>query len=83
MPTTARTTRRASVARSGAEVIERRDLAKQGKGYALDFALAHLDANPPDIVIVIDADCRVSDGAIEDDGAKLAPQQAGRCRFST
>jgi cellulose synthase/poly-beta-1,6-N-acetylglucosamine synthase-like glycosyltransferase len=55
----------ASVAsRSGAEVIERRDLTKHGKGYALDFALKHLDNNPPKIVIFIDADCQVSEGAI-------------------
>ena len=36
-----------------------------GKGYALDFGLKHLAANPPDIVIIIDADCRVSENAIE------------------
>ncbi len=56
----------AKVARSaGAEVIERRDPVCQGKGYALDFGLKHLAANPPDVVIIIDADCRVSDNAIE------------------
>ena len=47
-------------------MIERRDLTKQGKGYALDYALAQLDANPPNIVAVIDADCHASDGAIEE-----------------
>jgi cellulose synthase/poly-beta-1,6-N-acetylglucosamine synthase-like glycosyltransferase len=50
---------------SGAEVIERRDLNRQGKGYALDFGLRFLEKNPPNVVIFIDADCRTSDDAIE------------------
>ena len=55
-----------SVARSaGAEVIERNDLSKIGKGYALDWGLRHLSARPPEIVIVIDADCRVAAGSID------------------
>ena len=50
----------ADVARAaGAEVIERRDGTKLGKGYALDFGLRHLNSDPPETVIVIDADCRV------------------------
>jgi cellulose synthase/poly-beta-1,6-N-acetylglucosamine synthase-like glycosyltransferase len=56
----------AAVAKSaGAEVIERNDPAHRGKGYALDFGLKHLAGNPPDVVIIIDADCRVSENAIE------------------
>ena len=34
----------AVAAACGAEVIERRDAAKRGKGYALDFGLRHLDS---------------------------------------
>lgn len=49
----------------GAEVIERSDLARQGKGYALEFGLEHLRTRPPDSVIFIDADCRLSDGALD------------------
>lgn len=53
----------ADVARKvGAEVIERADLAKRGKGFALDFARAHLAADPPEIVVVVDADCRFERG---------------------
>src|SRR5664280_743596 len=61
---------------SGAEVIERSDSARIGKGYALDFGLRYLSTDPPEIVIIIDADCRLSQNAI----AKLALtcQQAGR-----
>ncbi|MBD1876517.1 glycosyltransferase [Nodosilinea sp. FACHB-131] len=42
---------------AGATVIERHDLAQRGKGYALDYGLNHLMANPPDIVVFVDADC--------------------------
>ena len=56
----------ATVARlAGAEVIERHDLNKIGKGYALDWGLRHLEAAPPNIVVMIDADCRVAAGAID------------------
>jgi cellulose synthase/poly-beta-1,6-N-acetylglucosamine synthase-like glycosyltransferase len=48
----------------GAEVIERNDGTKLGKGYALDWGLRHLDSNPPEVVIFIDADCRLADHAI-------------------
>ena len=49
----------------GAEVSTRNDLTKIGKGYALDWGIKYLAGNPPDVVIVIDADCRVADAAIE------------------
>jgi cellulose synthase/poly-beta-1,6-N-acetylglucosamine synthase-like glycosyltransferase len=56
----------ADVARGrGAEVIERHDVTRIGKGYALDKGLHHLSLDPPDIVIIIDADCRVEDGTME------------------
>ena len=55
----------AAVARAaGAEVTERHDPAKIGKGYALDWGLQHLSADPPDIVVIIDADCRLADDAL-------------------
>jgi cellulose synthase/poly-beta-1,6-N-acetylglucosamine synthase-like glycosyltransferase len=49
---------------AGAEVIERRDRSKLGKGYALDWGLRHLNLDPPEFVIFIDADCRLADHAI-------------------
>lgn len=53
----------AAIARgAGAEVIERRDHARVGKGFALAFARDHLAASPPRAVIVLDADC-FTDGA--------------------
>ncbi len=48
----------ATIARaSGAEVIERFNRERRGKGFALDFAREHLRSAPPAAVIVFDADC--------------------------
>src|ERR1700722_14207161 len=49
----------------GAEVVSRTNLEKRGKGFALDFGLRHLRADPPDVLIVVDADCHVAPGAID------------------
>ena len=50
---------------SGAEVLQRFDSEHRGKGYALAFGVRHFERNPPDAVVVIDADCRIDSGAIE------------------
>ncbi|CCE01580.1 glycosyltransferase family 2 protein [Bradyrhizobium sp. STM 3809] len=50
---------------NGAEVIRRNDTRNRGKGFALDFGLRGLAMEDPDIVIVIDADCRVDSRAID------------------
>ncbi|MFT0520089.1 glycosyltransferase family 2 protein [Pseudomonas faucium] len=50
---------------AGAEVVERQHGQLRGKGYALDCGVRHLAAAPPDVVVVIDADCQVSPGSIE------------------
>jgi cellulose synthase/poly-beta-1,6-N-acetylglucosamine synthase-like glycosyltransferase len=56
----------AAVARAaGADIIVRFDPARRGKGYALDFGIRHLEIEPPDIVIIVDADCRVASGTID------------------
>jgi cellulose synthase/poly-beta-1,6-N-acetylglucosamine synthase-like glycosyltransferase len=52
-------------AAAGAEVVVRTDLNRRGKGYALDFGVRHLERDAPDIVIIVDADCRVAPGAID------------------
>jgi glycosyltransferase involved in cell wall biosynthesis len=52
-------------AAAGAEVIARNDPEKIGKGYALDWGIRHISANPPDAVIFIDADCRIQSDMIE------------------
>ncbi|HEN8800615.1 glycosyltransferase [Pseudomonas sp. CM25] len=50
---------------AGAEVVERHDALLRGKGYALDFGVRHLAEQPPEVVIVVDADCLVAAGAID------------------
>lgn len=50
---------------AGAEVVERHDPALRGKGFALAHGMATLAASPPDCVVILDADCDPSPGAIE------------------
>jgi cellulose synthase/poly-beta-1,6-N-acetylglucosamine synthase-like glycosyltransferase len=55
----------AAVARGhGAEVCERTDPERRGKGYALDCGVRFLDDDPPDVLIIVDADCLVGKGAV-------------------
>src|SRR5437868_648918 len=49
----------------GVEVIERAEPVRRGKGFALDFAKQHLRCAPPDIVLVIDADCTTDAASID------------------
>ena len=56
----------AAVARAaGIEVAERTDPDRRGKGFALDFGLAQLEADSPDVVVVVDADCELGPGALD------------------
>lgn len=55
----------ADVARQeGVEVIERNNPTLRGKGYALDFGIQHMKAKPPQVVIILDADCLPENGAL-------------------
>lgn len=50
----------------GVEVAERHDAARRGKGYALAFGRAQLaESTPPEVVVVLDADCQLAPGSIE------------------
>jgi len=55
----------AVAAAAGAEVVDRNEPERKGKGYALAWGLRHLGADPPEIVIIIDADCRVAEGVFD------------------
>jgi hypothetical protein len=67
----------AAVARSaGAEVVERHDAEKRGKGYALAFGRDALAADPPAVVVVVDADCLPGPDALR----RLAGRAAGTGR---
>ena len=55
----------AAIARAaGAEVTERNDALRRGKGYALDHGVRWLERSPPAVVVIIDADCIVAPGAL-------------------
>ena len=45
-------------ARAGAEVVVRTDPERRGKGYALQSGLENLRKNPPEVVVILDADCQ-------------------------
>ncbi len=50
---------------AGAEAIARVDAVLRGKSHALDFGVRHLALAPPEVVIVIDADCLLEPGALD------------------
>jgi cellulose synthase/poly-beta-1,6-N-acetylglucosamine synthase-like glycosyltransferase len=49
---------------AGATAIRRQDPEHRGKGYALRFGVEWLESNPPTVVVVVDADCRLQPGSI-------------------
>lgn len=63
----------AQIARdAGAEVAERDHSKLRGKGYALDFGVRCLDDDPPEVVVVVDADCLLKAGALDRIARKTA-----------
>lgn len=48
----------------GAEVLIRTNPDERGKGYAIHFAIDALRSNPPEVVVILDADCRVEVGTV-------------------
>lgn len=52
-------------AQEGAQVLVRQDEIHRGKGYALAFGLDALRDAPPEVVLLMDADCIVSPDAID------------------
>jgi hypothetical protein len=50
---------------AGAAVAERKDQLRRGKGFALACARDFLSAQPPDAVFVLDADCRIAQGNLQ------------------
>jgi len=51
----------AAIARAaGAQVVERQDMSQRGKGHALAFGRERLRADPPDCLVVLDADCEIA-----------------------
>ena len=46
-------------------MVERTNPVLRGKGYALAFGVDHLRQSPPEVVLILDADCIPSPGALE------------------
>ena len=61
-------------AECGAEVLERNDLERRGKGYALQSGVERLKSQPirRDVVVVIDADCKLMPGCLDALAAQVA-----------
>jgi cellulose synthase/poly-beta-1,6-N-acetylglucosamine synthase-like glycosyltransferase len=58
--------RTAAVAKDlGADVVERTNAINKGKGFALDWGIRQFANDPPKIVVVVDADCKLGDFAID------------------
>ncbi len=47
-------------------VLERHSENERGKGYALDYGLKYLQKNPPQIVVILDADCTLEENALDE-----------------
>ena len=53
----------------GVEVCIRVDSVRKGKSFALDAGVRRLSQDPPDVVVVVDADCKVSADCLQIIGA--------------
>jgi cellulose synthase/poly-beta-1,6-N-acetylglucosamine synthase-like glycosyltransferase len=49
----------------GAQVAIRTDTVHRGKGYALDFGMQQLQGEPPEVVIIMDADCTIDADCVD------------------
>ena len=55
----------AEIARqAGCVVLERSDANNRGKGFALAYGIDHLRECPPQVVVIVDADCEVLPGTL-------------------
>lgn len=62
----ARAAAEASPSRARCTVVERADPERRGKGHALAFGRDLLTDDPPDVVVFVDADCRVVQGSVRE-----------------
>ncbi len=46
------------------QVLQRHDNVLRGKGYALHHGIEHLRSSPPAIVVILDADCKISEKGV-------------------
>ena len=62
-------------AQHGAEVVQRKDAKRRGKGFALDFGIRHLAKHAPEVLLIIDADTTPAKGAIDTLARMAAAEQ--------
>jgi len=55
----------AKAAAAGATVLERKEPERRGKGFALRFGLEKLAADPPDVMVFVDADTDADPGTLD------------------
>ena len=56
----------AAARRAGATVSEREDPTHRGRGYALEHGVRHLSREPPGVVVILDADCTLHAGSLDE-----------------
>jgi glycosyltransferase involved in cell wall biosynthesis len=56
-------------------VLERFHQTQRGKGFALDYGMQYLKDAPPDVVMIIDADCEISQHLIEELAVQCVARQ--------
>ena len=61
---TADIARQWAAGRTNVQIVERQHATQRGKGYALDYGIQCLRANPPRTVVVMDADCAFDNEAL-------------------
>jgi cellulose synthase/poly-beta-1,6-N-acetylglucosamine synthase-like glycosyltransferase len=61
---TAEVARSVAIAQGKLLVAERSDELRRGKGFALSFGLERLIEDPPEVVVLLDADCRLGADAL-------------------
>lgn len=59
----------------GAEVVVRHDDRLRGKGFALHAGMRHLAQDPPEAVVIVDADCMLAPGALDRLAERVAATQ--------
>ncbi len=63
----------AAVARAaGAQVVERLHATDHGKGFALAYGVDALRADPPGLLVILDADCELARGSLDALAASVA-----------
>ncbi len=61
---------------NGVTVLERSDPTRRGKGFALNFGFEHIRSEGYPVIVVLDADCRISADSLDELGARAAASQS-------